>query len=160
MPAYMDEVVGSALLPAPNRALKTEEQKILWDLFRHVEAIWFPDLPDSALTLKGQWLDYLHAMVEEAPSYLGEYENAVGVYNEIASTVPDQLDVLIFQRSVKGLVDGSTRLDHVKINVINPFIRIFVALVGFKAFLGRNYTGYMGGSRFGDRAPVRVGVRK
>jgi hypothetical protein len=158
MTQYMNEVVGAAALPPPERPLKAEEREILWLLFRKVEERWFSDLPGAAASIKPQWLDYLRAMVEEAPSLVGEYENAVGVFNDISSA-GQSIDDILFAREVRKLADASTRLDHAKFFVVNPFIRVFVACVGFKAFGGRNYGGYMGGSRFGDEAPVRVGRR-
>ena len=158
MSDFKDEIIGRSALSAPDREISPEDMSILWQLFEHIEKLWFPDLPGAALSIKPQWLDYMRATVTQSPSLLGEYESAARVFIEVSSSSPDCLDELMFSRVVHEET-VSTRLDHAKYFVLNPFIRVFAALAGFKAFGGRNFNGYMGGSRFGDTAPVRVGGR-
>ena len=53
-----------------------------------------------------------------------------------------------------------TRLAHTKKFVVDEFIRVNIVASGFKSFggpdnNGRNYKGYIGGSRYNLRARVR-----
>lgn len=156
-PRY-EEVVGAAMLDAPNSLPTSDDLDALWVIVEGIEATWFSER--RANSMKPQWLDYIRANVEESPSLLGEYENAIAVYKEIVETVPERLPELLILRSVPALSATSTRLDHAKRFVVDRFIRCYVMLGGFQEFGGRNYNGYMGGSRFADTAPVRVGGRQ
>ena len=72
------------------------------------------------------------------------------------------IDLLFGKTVVTKPEDAKTRLGHAKFYVANDFIRCFVATGGFRGFVAkaRNYTGFMGGSRFREWAPVRTGARK
>jgi len=156
-PAY-DEVVGNAPLAAPNRLLTAEELDVLWLLVELIEEVWFT--LRRANSLKPQWLDYIQATVEVHPSLLGEYENVVNVHAELMVTTPERVTELLLLRPAPALSAASTRLDHAKSFVVDRFIKCYVMLGGFQEFGGRNYNGFMGGSRFADTAPIRVGRRK
>ena len=74
----------------------------------------------------------------------------------------EAINTLYGKTIVTKAADARTRLGHAKFHVANDFIRCFVATGGFRGFVknARNYTGFMGGSRFREWAPVRTGERK
>lgn len=156
-PKY-EEIVGKDILSVPSRPLTVDEINLLWSLVERIEATWFAQ--PRANSIKPQWLDYLQASVVAPPSLLGEYENAVSVYKEVSASTPERVSELLFLRPTPALSTTNTRLDHAKRFVIDRFIRCYVMLGGFQEFGGRNYNGYMAGSRFADTAPVRVGRRQ
>lgn len=156
-PTY-EQIVGASMLEAQDRLLTAEAADVLWLLVERIECAWFTER--RANSIKPQWLDYLQASVEAPPSLLGEYENAVAVFKELMSSMPERVDELLLFHSAPPLTATSTRLDHAKRFVVDRFIRCYVMLVGFQEFGGRNYNGFMGGSRFADTAPVRVGGRQ
>ncbi|CUI06338.1 hypothetical protein LXA47_14120 [Massilia sp. P8910] len=156
-PPRYGEIVGAQLLDVSHRLLTADEIDLLWSLVERIEQTWF--LEHRANAIKPQWLDYLQTTVETSPSLLGEYLNAIAVYQELLASAPEQLSPLLLMRAAPPLSETSSRLDHAKRFVVDRFIRCYVMLGGFQEFGGRNYNGYMGGSRFADSAPVRVGRR-
>lgn len=156
-PPRYGEIVGAQLLDVPGRPLTADEIALLWSLVDRIEQTWFLD--PRADAIKPQWLEYLKTTVETAPSLLGEYVNAIAVYQELLASAPEQVSPLLLMRAAPALSESSSRLDHAKRSVVDRFIRCYVMLGGFLEFGGRNYNGYMGGSRFADSAPVRVGRR-
>lgn len=154
MPAQFDEVIGAEILPPVDWPLSPGQLDSLWVLFSAIGDYW--GLPGTAPTLKTQWLDLLDATHAE---YSGEYANAAAVAEEL-QTLPDWPVLLFRQTILLQSTDVSTRLHHAKFHVVNPFLSAFILLGGFRHFGGRNYRGYMGGSRSADAPPVRVGGRR
>lgn len=158
MAANYEESVGQTQLTIAPRDLTATERASLWRCFVAIEEAW--ELDSLALPMKPQWLDLIDARCRFTPSYLGEFVNASAVVDELIERQPDSwIQFLFFGTIATNAGEVDTRLQHAKYFVVNDFIRAFVLLGGFTAFGGRNYTGYMGGSRFGALPPVRAGSR-
>ncbi|EIR5212462.1 hypothetical protein LW682_004361 [Salmonella enterica] len=156
-PRY-EETIGMQLLSSPVRPLTAGELNELWSLVERIEETWFTQR--CANSIKPQWLDYVQTSVSYSSGLLGEYENALSVYKEVLTIAPERASEMLILRPVPTLSTISSRLDHAKHFVIDRFIRCYVMLVGFQEFGGRNYNGYMAGSRFADTPPVRIGRRQ
>ena len=157
MAAKYEEVVGPAQLTIPDRELTPSEIESLWILFEAIQDVW--SLNKIAPTLKTKWLDLLVARGKAQPSYRAEFINAAAVAEEIRTSL-DWQDLLFFQTIVTDGGNVQTRLQHAKFFVVNDFLRCFILSGGFESFGGRNYPGFMGGSRFASAPPVRVGARQ
>ncbi len=145
------------MLVATPGELTPEMLSALWRVFSAVDTTW--GLGGIAPALRSQWQELLVSRIEAQPSYFGEFENAVLVVDELVSEFPDRWsEFLFFETVVVDETRVSTRLQHAKYFVFNDFLRAFVMLGGFASFGGKNYTGYMGGSRFRDVPPVRTGA--
>lgn len=157
MAAKYEEIIGTAQLTAPDRELTPSEIDSLWVLFEAIQDVWA--LNKIAPMLKTQWLDMLAAREKAQPSYRAEFINAAAVGEEIRSSM-DWQDLLFFRTIVTDGSKAKTRLEHAKFFVVNDFVRCFILSGGFESFGGKNYTGFMGGSRFASAPPVRVGGRQ
>lgn len=172
---FCKSTIGPTLLPHEGQELTPRERKILWVLFQSIGHTW-KDLhwaaKDSS-TLKSSWLEFIEAKTGTDPSYAAEYSNAVQcieelrfIYGSECETDDDPLTMehplftkLLLENQIpKG--PPLTRIAHAKKYVVDEFIHVNIVASGFKSFgekgsRGRNYKGYLGGSRFNIRARVR-----
>lgn len=157
-----DEPLPSTMLPAPDQPLSNSEVDSLWSMFSAIKDHWTLEI-DTEL-MRSRWLDMLEARGSGTPDYRGEYVLAVAVWTELVDKLkkPGAIQKLYGDTVVESEEQATTRLAHAKFYVANDFIRCFVAKGGFRAFVddARNYTGYMGGSRFREWPPVRTGSRR
>lgn len=152
------EEIGPDQLTEPNDTLSEEELETLWSVLAAIETAW--ELTPFAQGLRRQWDDMIEARSRDPNSYLPEYKNAANVLAELKVLDPAEfIDLVFFRTIVRRPFDVKTRLDHAKFYVVNDFIRFLIVSGGFKQFGARNYNGFMGGSRFADRSPVRTGDR-
>ncbi|MEQ1711741.1 MAG: hypothetical protein ABL908_10100 [Hyphomicrobium sp.] len=149
------EDVGSSILTQHDRSLTDAEKATLLRLFGRIAQHW--KFKISPTQIEPFARDLIEARSVSIPSYRPEYLNAAMLYQAMEAEAALDKDKVIFTDTI--VEDGSaatTRLQHMKWYVVNEFITCFVALGGFKDFGGRNYKGFMGGSRFGDTPPVRT----
>ena len=160
---YCQFPLEPGLLPSEGQQLTPYERDALWRLFQAIGRVWenlHPAATDSA-NLKSSWLDFIEAKLGYDPSYVAEYSSAVLCVDELTEEHgEDEAYRLLFLDN--GIPDGppTTRLAHAKKYVVDEFIRVNVVASGFKSFgapdnNGRNYKGYLGGSRYNLRARVR-----
>lgn len=161
-PASWDEEIGTDMLETPIAALTEQQMATLWSMFTAIPKHWELEVPVDLL--RSRWLDMIEALSASKPDYRAEYANAVSVYDAMLDKLgADAATKLLFtDTKITKPADAKTRLSHAKFYVANDFIRCFVATGGFRGFVkqARNYTGFMGGSRFREWAPVRTGARK
>lgn len=155
--------LAPGLLPRQGQELTAYERGALWRLFQHIGLVWenlHPSATDSA-NLKSSWLEFIDAKTQQEPSYVAEYSNAVLVVDELIEIYGEQE---AYKRLFldNGIPEGPpvTRLAHAKKYVVDEFIRVNVVASGFRSFgprggRGRNYKGYIGGSRYNIHARVR-----
>lgn len=157
-----DEPLSVDMLRSPDIPLSNEQLDTLWTLFRAIGVHW--ELEIEVELLRSRWLDMLEARSGNAPDYRGEYMNAADVYAALVKKLgePSAISKVYRETLVIKPEQATTRLSHAKFYVANDFIRCFVAIGGFRGFVpkARNYTGFMGGSRFREWSPVRTGKRK
>ena len=156
--------VEPGLFNAAGQLLTPRETDALWRLFQAIGIVWkdlHPSKTDSS-NLKSSWLDFLLAKTKSEPSYTAEYSNAVVCVDELIELHgEDKAYQLLFLEN--GIPSGPplTRLAHTKKYVVDEFIRVNVIASGFKSFggpdyHGKNYKGYLGGSRYNLRARVKA----
>jgi len=156
--------VEPGLFNSAGQTLTPYERNSLWRLFQQIGIVWkdlHPNKMDSS-NLKSSWLDFLKAKTEAHPSYIAEYSNAVLCIDELIEIYgeEDAFKLLFLKNDIdKGA--PVTRLAHAKKYVVDEFIRVNVVASGFKSFgapdnNGKNYKGYLGGSRYNLRARVRA----
>lgn len=155
---YCHDKIDARLIPQEQQELTQYERDRLWRLFQKIGLCW-DDLyfraKDSS-NLRSSWLEFIEAKTTTEPTYIGEYSNAVSVIDELVQLYgEDTAFPLLFFRN--GIPEGppTTRLAHAKKYVVDEFIRVNVVASGFKSFGGKNYKGYIGGSRYNLRARVR-----
>ena len=162
-----DELIGGdfchatldpRLIPQEQQEPTQYERDQLWRLFQEIGLCWndlYYKSKDSS-NLKSSWLEFIEAKTTQEPTYIGEYSNAVEVVDELVEIYgEDTAYTLLFLKN--GIPDGppTTRLAHAKKYVIDEFIHVNIVASGFKNFGGRNYKGYIGGSRYNLRGVVR-----
>lgn len=146
------------LIPQEQQELTQYERDQLWRLFQRIGLCWndlFHKSKDSS-NLKSSWLEFTEAKTTTEPAYIGEYSNAVEVVDELVELYgKDTAYTLLFLKN--GIPGGppTTRLAHAKKYVIDEFIHVNIVASGFKSFGGKNYKGYIGGSRYNLQARVR-----
>ncbi len=153
-----DEPLPPALLTEFDKPLSEEQIARLWALFAGIDTHW--QLKFAVDLLRSRWLDMLEARRAEPPDYTAEYINAATVFEALETALGMDAAIRKFygQTNVQKNDEALTRLGHAKFFVGNDFIRCFIACGGFRGFVpkGRNYTGFMGGSRFREWPPVRT----
>jgi hypothetical protein len=131
-------------------------------MFRAIDAHW--RLRIEVDLLRSRWLDMIEARSSGTPDYRAEYINAANVYEALVTKLGEDAAIvrLYGMTAVTAVTQATTRLGHAKFYVANDFIRCFVATGGYRGFVpkARNYTGFMGGSRYREWAPVRTGKKK
>jgi hypothetical protein len=151
--------VAATLLDHEDETLTEEAKRALWDIFVEIGRCW-GNLPDDSISVKSSWLEFIHAKTTDEPSYVGEYQNAIAVVQELIEMYgPEHAFTLLFLRN--GIPSGAptTRLAHAKRYVVDEFIRVQVVAGGFRAFGGPhplNYNGFIGGSRYNRLPRVRA----
>lgn len=158
---FCKDSLEPGLIPMEAQILTERERYVLWELFTAIGDCWqnvFEPTPgrfDSS-NLRSTWLEFMEAKTTQEPSYVGEYSNAATVVDELVEIYgkPDAFDRLFL---ANGIPPGLplTRLAHAKRYVVDEFIRVQVTGSGFKPFGGRNYKGYLGGSRYTIDGQVR-----
>jgi len=163
--AYYTEPLPASLIYSEPRALAASEIDALWEIFTAINRAWSlfhtrdPAHPVlDASNLRSTWLEFVRLRAESTsqPSYVGEYENAIRVVAALrAEGDGDPFERLFFDRDLVGASPNaheaapmSTRAAHAKDYVVDEFISVMVIASGFKEFGGRNYNGFLGGSRF------------
>lgn len=150
-----NENVGASILTSPDRSLTDAENATLLRLFGQIAQHWLFTIAPAQIEPFVR--DLIEARSVSVPSYRPEFLNAVMVCQAMEAEVTLDIRKVIFADTiVEEASAATTRLEHLKWYVVNEFIACFVALGGFKEFGGRNYKGFMGGSRYGDTHPVRT----
>lgn len=151
--------VGPTLIDHEDRCLTDEAKDALWDLFVEIGRCW-GNLADDSIGVKSSWLEFVHVKTTDEPSYVGEYQNAIAVVQELVELYgPEHAFALLFLRN--GIPPGAptTRLAHAKRYVVDEFIRVQIVAGGFKGFGDPhplNYNGFIGGSRYNRLPRVRA----
>ena len=161
--AYCQSVLEPGLISAMGQKLTPYERAALWKIFQAIGRVWadlHPTATDSS-NLKSSWLDFVQAKTDAEPSYVAEYSNAVLCVDELIEAHGEaEAFRLLFLKNDIPPGSPTTRLAHAKKYVVDEFIRVNVVISGFKSFggpgnHGKNYRGYLGGSRYNIHAKVR-----
>ena len=153
---YCKAEVSPGLLQGEGQQLTQHEMDVLWRLFVEIGRCWENALSDSA-NMKSSWLEFIRVKTTTSPSYSAEYSNAVSVVDEVTAIYGEEKAfALLFLQNGIPLGPPITKIAHAKRYVIDEFIRVQLVAGGFKAFGGRNYNGYLGGSRYNIRPRVRA----
>jgi hypothetical protein len=155
---YCNTVVPAELLPGDLQQLTAHEMAALWRIFQAIGRTWECSRAQS-MNIASDWREFVHAKTTVAPSYTGEYSNAVSCVSEmILMYGEDEAYRKLFLEHGMQYPPGPplTRLEHCKVYVVNEFIRVQVSKEGFKSWQGSNYKGYIGGSRFNRKPRARV----
>jgi hypothetical protein len=158
---YWDGPLLPAMLTEFTDPLSEKQIDTLWLMFVGIDTHWRLGFPVNLL--RSRWLDMIEARRAEDPDYTAEYANAAAVFEAMGGALGGEatIDKFYHQTKILKVEDAVTRLGHAKFFVGNDFIRCFIACGGFRGFVpkARNYTGFMGGSRFREWPPVRTGAR-
>ncbi|WP_417849436.1 hypothetical protein [Thalassoglobus sp.] len=126
----------------------------LWRLFEAIHSTWGSEACRTE-DMTSRWREFIELKVAESPSYLERYVAACELLAELRASHGDGLyqyllvDGELHRQSDPGLVD-------LKRSVIDEFIRVYVSSGGFRSFGGKNYTGFVSGSRFRSQRPYRT----
>ncbi|MBU1189113.1 MAG: hypothetical protein KKC01_08790 [Gammaproteobacteria bacterium] len=158
---YWDEKVPTSLLGPADTPPNEKQVELLWQMFVGITEHWQLDFAIDLL--RSRWLDMLQARRSGDPDYTEEYINAAKVFEALLDALGSSgaIETIYGKTIVTKESEATTRLRHAKYFVANDFIRCFTACGGFRALVpGRNYTGFLGGSRFREWAPVRTRARQ
>lgn len=151
-----NEVIPAGLIPSENQILTVAQKDFLWQLFVQIGQVW-ENVAYESSNLKSSWLEMIEAKTTVSPSYVGEYINATYVLQElIRLNTAEEAYRRLFLVYKQPLGPPTTRLAHAKTYVVNEFISMQVMASGFKHFGGKNYHGYVKGSRYSRQDLVRV----
>jgi len=150
------DVIDPGLIQSEQQPLTAAQKEFLWKLFVQIGHVW-ENVHYESSNLKSSWLEMIAAKTNVAPSYTGEYINATYVIQELIDLNGEENAYrLLFLTYKKPDGPPTTRLAHTKAFVVNEFIIMQVMASGFKHFGGKNYHGYVKGSRYSKQDLVRV----
>jgi len=154
---YCNTEVPVDLLPGDIQQLTAHEMEVLWRLFQEIGRTWKDTRTDS-INIGSDWREFIQAKTGVAPSYTGEYSNAVSCVSELILIHGEKeaFRKLLLDHGIDSKAPPLTRVAHLKVYVVNEFIRVQVAKEGFKSWKGSNYKGFLGGSRFNRKPRARV----
>jgi len=153
----------AGLIFAEGQDLTDQNKEALWKIFAAIGKTWGNTVFNSN-NQRSSWYEMLKAKTENPPNYAGEYVNAIYVMEELYEMYGEEeaFRLLFFESNIDSKIPPVTRLEHCKIYVVNEFIKMQVVAGGFKYWgpepkdkVGKNYAGYIGGSRFNERSVVR-----
>jgi hypothetical protein len=156
---YCCENIPKEMILSDGTELTPGNIEFLWKIFVQIGHCW-KNVKYESSNLKSSWLEFVQAKTTVAPSYTGEYLNAIKCVLELIN-IYDETHAFynLFLANGIGREDPKatqlTRLAHAKKFVINEFIRMQVMASGFKHFGGENYAGYVKGSRYSLNPEVR-----
>ena len=161
------------ILPAEGRPLDSNELNGLWEIFSAINRKWSlfcdedGDPTEHALyKARSSWREFVRLRANpehpwQGASYIAEYENAINVVAKLKQVDRDGAFELLFAVGTKGAkappAEAQVTIEairHTKHFVIDEFMSVIVVAGGFKHFGGRNYNGYMAGSRFNRTLPI------
>jgi len=154
------------LIFAEGQQLTYQNKEALWKIFRAIGDHWDNTLYKSN-NQRSSWYEMIKAKSENSPNYTGEYVNAIYVMNELYDLYGKEgaFNKLFFESNIPPNEPPLTRLAHCKVFVVNEFIRMQLIGGAFKSWgekhtgkredRGKNYEGYLGGSRYNRSARVR-----
>jgi len=146
--------VEAGMLVGDGQLLSHGDREFLWRVFVQIGNTWKNVRYESA-NLKSSWLEMLEAKTSRPPSYTAEYVNAVRCVRELIAMYGDEAFQKLFLDNHIPPGPPLTRLAHAKRFVIDEFITMQVLASGFKHFGGKNYNGYVKGSRYNETPLVR-----
>lgn len=155
------------ILPAVGRPLRSDELESLWQIFNAINQKWCLFCDDGGgasehalYRARSSWREFVRLRANpehpwQGVSYIAEYENAINVVTGLKQADPEGAFELLFavgtskaEAPPTGTDISADSLRHVKHFVVDEFMSVMVVAGGFKPFGGRNYNGYMAGSRF------------
>ncbi|NQX40611.1 hypothetical protein SAMN05421820_10413 [Pedobacter steynii] len=150
------DIIDPGLIQSEQHPLTAAQREFLWKLFVQIGNVW-ENVHYESSNLKSSWLEMVAAKTNVAPSYTGEYINATYVIQELIDLNGEENAYrLLFLTYKQPEGPPTTRLAHTKAFVVNEFIIMQVMASGFKHFGGKNYHGYVKGSRYSKQDLVRV----
>ncbi|MCD0460684.1 hypothetical protein [Roseiconus lacunae] len=135
--------------------LSSNELDELWKLFNAIHVTWGSDTACRVEDMASRWREFIELKVSESPSYLMRYAAACDLLTDLRASHGDGLYQYL-------LVDGelhresNPELVDLKRYVIDEFIRVYISSGGFRSFGGKNYSGFVSGSRFRSQRPYRT----
>lgn len=151
-----NQIIPAGLIQSERQILTEPQREFLWKLFVQIGNVWGNVAYESS-NLKSSWLEMISAKTNVSPSYVGEYINACYVIHELIELNGEKEAYKLFFLNYKQAPGPPiTRIAHAKTFVVNEFITMQVMASGFKHFGGKNYHGYVKGSRYSREDLVRV----
>ena len=136
-----------------SKTLSENELLELSQLFAAVHDSWGSEAcrPED---MASQWREFVQLKVAGSLPYLEHYQSACELLSELRQTHGDRLyQYIFFDGELHRHPDA--RLVSFKRYVVDEFIRVYVSLGGFRSFGGKNYTGFVSGSRYRSQRPYR-----
>jgi hypothetical protein len=154
MPQYNLE--ARYLIQNDLRQLDDASIDILWKLFVKIGDFW-GNGGDPQL-MKSNFLVFLSNRIENDYNYLSDYVNACDVIGELCEELGEEEGYKkLFTDPLANISPPVTKLARARQMVSNEFIKLQLALGGFKAFGSPlNYPGYFGGVNIEGRTPYRI----
>jgi len=136
-----------------SQSLAEHEMEELWNLFVAIHSFWGSEAcrPED---MASQWREFIQLKVGGLPSYLDHYRLGCELLSELRQIHGDNLyKYLFFDGELHRHPDS--RLASLKRYIVDEFIRVYISLGGFSSFGGKNYTGFVSGSRYRSQRPYR-----
>ncbi|TWU09734.1 hypothetical protein [Allorhodopirellula heiligendammensis] len=135
--------------------LTDDQVEVLWRLFVAIHTCWGDEQACRVEDMASRWREFIQVKIAGTPSYWKHYVDACDILAELEEEHGSDLYAFLF---MEGQVHRSTEKQIVafKRYVVDEFIRVYVNSGGFRSFGGRNYAGFVSGSRFRTQRPYRT----
>lgn len=134
--------------------LSSSDLDELWELFIAIHSVWGSQScrPED---MASRWREFIQLKISESPSYATRYRDGCELISELRVQHGDDLyQYLLLNGQLHS--KSNSRLADLKRYVIDEFIRVYVSSGGFRSFGGKNYSGFVSGSRFRSQPPYRT----
>ncbi len=130
----------------------------LWKLFVAIHQIW-GESQARVEDMASGFREFVSVKCENPHSYLDKYRSACVTLKQLREIHRDNLHTyLLLDPDVIADVHANSEspVSRMRKFVVEEFIRVYVASGGFRSYGGKNYGGFVSGSRYRQIPPYRV----
>ena len=130
----------------------------LRDLFAAIHSQW-GDSTNSLEDMASRWREFIDVKCEGRPSYQHRYEESASLLRQMRHDLGEKCyELVLLDPDViaEAKSNPETPIAQLRRFVVEEFIRVYAASGGFRTYGGKNYGGFVSGSRYRQSPPYRV----
>lgn len=130
----------------------------LWRLFQGIHETWGEN-QSRVENMASGFREFVSVKSNEPDSYLNEYRSACVTLKQLREIHGEKLyEYILLDPTVIADVQTNygSPVSRLRKFVVEEFIRVYVASGGFRSYGGKNYGGFVSGSRYRQNPPYRI----
>lgn len=138
--------------------LPPDDMSELWGLFAAIHEHW-SESSAKVEDMASRWREFISVKCEGTVSYLQHYQESASLLRQIRRDLGKRCyEHVLFDADVIAETKSNPDLPISRLRrfVVEEFVRVYVASGGFRTYGGKNYGGFVSGSRYRQSPPYRV----